>query len=102
MENQLSAYADYSNIKFNIYNFSLIFGSIEDGKIIPMGKIKMSPESAKELLKLLESNVETYEEIYGEINEFDEHAKQKEKEAAEKLKKKKEELEAESKILEVE
>lgn len=90
MEN-VSVYADYSNINFNIYNFSLLFGSIEEGRVVTMGKIKMSPEAAKALVDLLQTNIEAYETTYGPINVFDEKAREREQILAETLKAKKEE-----------
>lgn len=87
MEN-LSAYSDYSRIDFNIFNVSILFGSLENGNIVPMGKIKMSPQAAKALQEILTSNLKMYEEIYGPINVYDDEAKAKEKRNLEMLKEK--------------
>jgi len=86
MEQQLSAYSDFSNVNFNIYNFTFLFGSYEEGKIIPMGKIKMSPETAKALSELLQTNIEAYEKTYGPINVYDDQAKANEKILSDSLK----------------
>lgn len=62
-----SVYTDGSDIVFNLYNFSLIFASIEGESAQVLGKIKMSPETAKEFANKLMKSIEAYEEIYGEI-----------------------------------
>ena len=79
-----SVYTDFANIGFNIYNFTLYFGSVEENTNQLIGKIKMSPETAKSLRDMLDKNVQTYEETYGTINVFDEAAKEKEKELRDK------------------
>lgn len=75
-----SVYADYTNTNFNLHNFTLYFGGIEEGQKHIFGKIKMSPESIKELFSLLKSNIKLYEEIYGKINEYTPEVAKRERE----------------------
>lgn len=81
MENFNSIYSDAHKIYFNYDNICLDFLSKEDGQVNFLGRIKLSPQSARELNKALSSNIKKYEEIYGRINKFDEKAKEKEEEA---------------------
>ena len=90
-----SMYADYTNVTFNLYNFSLYFGSIEENGAQVFGKVKMSPEAMKQFADLLQKNIKIYEETYGKINEFTEEVEKKEKAMVAALKQAKEEKEAE-------
>lgn len=97
MENtNTSLYSDAVKAYFNYDNFCLDFLSKEDGTINFLGRVKLSPQSAKELRKALDSNIKRYESIYGKINNFDEKARDKEEAA------RKEMLEAQNKKLETE
>ncbi|QUH22058.1 DUF3467 domain-containing protein [Alkaliphilus sp. B6464] len=81
---QPSVYSDFVNIGFNLYNFTLYFGSIEENSNQLMGKVKMSPETAKALRDALDKNIKTYEDTYGYINTFTEDVKIKEIELRER------------------
>lgn len=74
-----SIYSDCVDLKYNIYNFNLDFSSIESDTKLILSKIKMSPETAKALSKLLSENVASYEELYGTINELTDEIRDKEK-----------------------
>jgi len=81
-----SVYADFSNISFNLHNFTLYFGGVEENVPQIFGKVKMSPESLKQFAKILNNNIESYEEIYGEIKTYTPEIAKKEKEFIEKQK----------------
>lgn len=85
-----SVYSDYLNTTFNLYNFTLHFGMVEEREVKNFGRIKISPESAKQLAQLLQTNIESYEKIYGKINEYTPEIAEKEKEFIEKVQKKEE------------
>lgn len=74
----MSIYSDALKVYFNYDNFSLDFLSKEDGNIHFLGRVKLSPQSAKELKKSLDWNIKKYESVYGKINNYDEKAKEKE------------------------
>jgi len=82
-----SVYSDFTDVGFNLYNFTLYFGAMEDGKSQLLGKVKMSPETAKQFAKILNKNLESYEEIYGKINEFTSKAAEKERKMIEEINK---------------
>jgi len=82
-----SVYSDFTDIGFNLYNFTLYFGTLEDGKSQLLGKIKMSPETAKQFLNMLKTNLESYEKVYGKINEFTPEVAEKERKMIEEIKK---------------
>lgn len=62
-------FSDYFQIRYNLYNFMITFGSIDEEKVYYLGKIKISPQMAKELYKALGEVIKEYEERYGVINE---------------------------------
>lgn len=80
-----SVYTDSLDVTFNIYNFTAIVRILEDTPI-EVGRIKMSPETAKLLHKILGDNIKSYEELYGHINIYTEEARQREIELDQKLK----------------
>ena len=82
-----SVYTDFTDVGFNLYNFTLYFGIVEDGKTQLLGKIKMSPETAKQFATVLNTNIESYEQVYGKINEFTPEVAKKEQEMIEKIQK---------------
>lgn len=82
-----SVYSDFTDVGFNLYNFTLYFGTLEDGKSQLLGKVKMSPETAKQFLNMLKTNLESYEKVYGKINEFTPEAAEKERKMIEEIKK---------------
>lgn len=88
-----SVYSDFTDIGFNLYNFTLYFGTIEDGKTHLLGKVKMSPETAKQFASILNKNLESYEKVYGKINEFTPEVAERERKMIEEIKKYKEQKE---------
>lgn len=82
-----SVYSDFTDVGFNLYNFTLYFGTLEDGKSQLLGKVKMSPETAKQFLNMLKTNLESYEKVYGKINEFTPEVAEKERKMIEEIKK---------------
>jgi hypothetical protein len=89
-----SVYSDFTDVGFNLYNFTLYFGIMEDGKSQLLGKVKMSPETAKQFLNMLKTNLESYEKVYGKINEFTPEVAEKERKMIEEIKKFSEQKEA--------
>lgn len=86
MEKQMtSVYTDSLDVSFNIFNVTVGINLLEESPI-PLGKIKMSPQTAKAFLRIMKDNLDQYEELYGPINEYTPEAVQKEKELNEKLK----------------
>jgi len=88
-----SVYTDFTDIGFNLYNFTLYFGIVEDGKTHLLGKVKMSPETAKQFASILNKNLESYEKVYGKINEFTPETAERERKMIEEIKKYKEQKE---------
>lgn len=88
-----SVYSDATDVSFNIYNFNIMFRLIEDGQALLLGKIKMSPETAKATYKLLGENIKQYEECYGKINVYNDKSRENERKLQEKLMKLKEKQE---------
>lgn len=85
MEQQInSVYTDAVEVSFNIFNVTVGINLLED-KQIPLGKIKMSPQTAKAFCRILKENIDQYEELYGPINVYTEEIKEKEKELNKKL-----------------
>lgn len=82
----MSVYSDHLDLTFNMYNVNLLINCFEEGESLRLGTIKVSPTTAKAFLKLLQTNLEQYEELYGEIPTYTEEIKQKEKELDKKLK----------------
>lgn len=82
-----SLYTDGMGAIFNIYNFTFLVNLYEEGQLINLGKIKMSPETAKAFHKILGDNIKMYEETYGSINVYTEEVKEKEKELQAKFEK---------------
>lgn len=80
-----SVYTDFTDIGFNLYNFTLYFGVVEDGQSQLLGKVKMSPETAKQFASILNKNLESYEAVYGKINEFTPEVAEKEKRMIEEI-----------------
>jgi hypothetical protein len=89
-----SVYSDFTDVGFNLYNFTLYFGTLEDGKSQLLGKVKMSPETAKQFVNMLTKNLESYEKVYGKINEFTPEVAERERKMIEELNKLKEQKEA--------
>ena len=79
-----SVYTDSLDVSFNIFNVTVGINLLEDTQI-PLGKIKMSPQTAKAFLRVLGDNLKQYEEIYGPINVYTEEIAQKEREFNEML-----------------
>lgn len=84
---QNSVYSDFTDIGFNLYNFTFYFGVVEEGQSQLLGKIKMSPETAKQFANILNTNIESYEKVYGTINEFTPEVAEKEKQMIEEINK---------------
>ena len=80
-----SVYTDAVEVSFNIFNVTIGINILED-KQIPLGKIKMSPQTAKAFSRILKENLDQYEEIYGPINEYTKEIAAKEREFNEKMK----------------
>src|SRR5690554_3168894 len=87
-----SIYSDAVNVSCNLFNFTLAFGTVENGQQFSLGKIKMSPEMALEFSKLLQKNIETYEKVYGKINELTPEVKEREQKIIDEFKKQKEKI----------
>lgn len=87
-----SIYTDAIDVSYNMYNVTLKIQSIEE-KNIPalLGNIKMSPQTLKALIPVLQRNLEGYESIYGEIPSYTEEVKEKERKAYEVLEQRQEE-----------
>lgn len=82
-----SVYSDVVDVGFNLYNFTLYFATLEDGKTQLLGKVKMSPETTKQLAQILNKNLESYEKVYGKINEFTPEVAEREKKMIEEIEK---------------
>ena len=68
-----SLYTDVVDVKFNMYNITLLIQLMEDEPApIMLGKIKMSPQTAKSLYNMLKINLDKYEELYATIPVYDE------------------------------
>lgn len=62
-------YVNAIMVKSSLYEFNLMMGRhIQDQKMMVQGKAILSPQAAKELLRVLKQEVEAYEEKFGEIN----------------------------------
>lgn len=87
-ENPSSIYSDAIFCDFNYDNFTLnICEKTPDG-IDFHGRIKVSPQTMKSLMRATKDSVKNYESIYGTIKEYDEKAKAREQEAIAKNTKK--------------
>ena len=62
-------FSDFFQIRYSLYNLMITFGNVDEDKVYYLGKIKMSPQMAKEFYKALERVIKEYEEKYGVINE---------------------------------
>ncbi len=65
-------YANQAQLHAGIYDFTLEFGRVEDGrtappKIVPVARIQMSPQHTKVVALLLLKNVAAYEHQIGVI-----------------------------------
>lgn len=91
-KNQItSVYTDVIDVNFNMFNVTLFIKLMEDGPLpIDLGKVKMSPQTAKGLVNALQRNIEKYEELYGAIPIYTEEILEKEKKFYEELKRKEE------------
>lgn len=95
---KVSVYSDFTMVNTNLYNFTLIFGIVEkprgeeEEKVFELGRIKMSPETAKQFCKMLENSIKTYESVYGKINEYTKEVARREMELNEKLRMERERL----------
>jgi len=74
-------YSDFMDVTINYDNFNLVIFLKGAGRLSPLGNIKMSPQTAKELSKTLKAAIKQYESIYGRINEFNDKAREREQEA---------------------
>lgn len=74
-------YSDFMDVTINYDNMSLVIFLKGTGHLSPLGNIKMSPQTAKELSKTLKAAIKQYESIYGRINEFNDKAREREQEA---------------------
>lgn len=74
-------YSDFMDVTINYDNFNLVVFLKGAGRLSPLGNIKMSPQTAKELSKTLKAAIKQYESIYGRINEFNDKAREREQEA---------------------
>lgn len=80
-ENPSAIYSDAIFFDFCYDNFSIhICEKTPDGVDIH-GRIKVSPQTMKSLMRATKDSVKRYESIYGTIKEFDEKAQAREKEA---------------------
>lgn len=81
-----SLYTDVVDVTFNMYNITLLIQLMEDGpKPISLGKIKMSPQTAKYLCTMLKNNLDKYEELYAPIPVYNEEVIAKERAFNEEL-----------------
>lgn len=83
---QNSVYSDCLDVSFNIFNVTVGINIFEDQNKLPLGKIKMSPQTAKAFSRVLKENITQYEEIYGPIQEYTPEILEKEREMDAKLK----------------
>ncbi|AMS34001.1 DUF3467 domain-containing protein [Marinitoga sp. 1155] len=72
-DNYREDYANFANIATSPYDITIKFGKVIDStneniKIKLSEGIILSPKIAKELVELLNKNIEFYEKNFGEIN----------------------------------
>lgn len=80
-ENPSAIYSDAIFFDFCYDNFTLhICEKTPDGVDLH-GRIKVSPQTMKSLMRATKDTVKSYESIYGTIKEFDEKARAREQEA---------------------
>lgn len=81
-----SLYTDVIDVTFNMYNVTLLIQLMEEGPTpLVLGKIKMSPQTAKSLYNMLKNNLDKYEELYSEIPVYNEEVIAKERAFNEEL-----------------
>lgn len=81
-----SLYSDFIYFDYCYDNASMRLNAKNPtGGISALGTIKMSPQTLKALKKSVDKTVEEYENIYGTINDYDDNAKEREKEAQKKF-----------------
>lgn len=81
-EFQNELYINAGVVKSSLYDFKMSVGRTflnenNEPKILVMGNIVMSPETAKNLLLELKKEVDAYELVYGQIKTFEEIVKNK-------------------------
>lgn len=79
-----SVYTDGIDVSFNLYNITMAINLFEDEPML-LGKVKMSPQTAKAFLKILGDNIASYEAIYGPILEYNSEMKERERKFNEEM-----------------
>jgi flagellar protein FlaG len=65
-------YANSVQVRVNVWDFFLVFGTLQqtsptEMEVTNFQGIYLSPQQAKALMKILEQNVVSYEQTFGEI-----------------------------------
>lgn len=66
-EEEMDLYVNHVEINTSLFDFCFDLGVSSPGKKTSLGKIRMSPQHAKEFSKVLAQNVIKYEELFGKI-----------------------------------
>lgn len=67
MENIPIIFADFFKLHYSFYDFMITFGTADEDRTHLLGKVKMSPQMAKELSIYLQKQVQQYEKQFGKI-----------------------------------
>jgi hypothetical protein len=76
IQNTPDVYSNVAKINFNQHEFEVTFGlgSSNYEGIKPVVNMRMSPSFCKELVRVLQQNVDTFEKNFGEISDLAEQA----------------------------